>query len=161
MSANEINTTFTVGEKTLSREDIALLAVAIATEKKAVRPVVMDLKNLGAFTELFTIVSASNPRQVYAVAEGIRQFFKNDLGLLPISVDGLESCTWVLIDYGFLFIHIFQEPTRELYQLEQLWSKAHLISVEEEKCQSLYKEVSELSASLKENETEFSQNTIL
>jgi ribosome-associated protein len=80
---------------------------------------------------------------------------------MPVSVDGLESCTWVLIDFGFLFVHVFQEPTRELYQLEQLWSKAHLIPVEEEKYQALYKEVLELTTALETNETELSQNSML
>ncbi len=161
MNGNEIKTTTTVGEKELSHEDVAMLAIAIATEKKAVRPVIMDLRSVGAFTELFAIVSASNQRQVYAVAENIRQFFKRHLGIMPVSVDGLESCTWVLIDYGFLFVHIFQEPTRELYQLEQLWNKAHVIPVAEDKCQALYHEVLEITTSLETNDTELTQNPML
>ena len=161
MNGNEIKTTTTVGDKELSHEDVAMLAIAAAIEKKAVRPVVMDLRSVGAFTELFAIVSASNQRQVYAVAEGIRQFFKHHLGIMPVSVDGLESCTWVLIDYGFLFIHVFQEPTRELYQLEQLWNKAHIIPVIEDKCQALYHEVLEITSSLESKDSELSQNPML
>lgn len=161
MNGNEIKTTTTVGCKELSHEEVAMLAIAVATEKKAVRPVIMDLRSVGAFTELFAIVSASNQRQVYAVAEGIRQFFKHQLGIMPVSVDGLESSTWVLIDYGFLFVHVFQEPTRELYQLEQLWSKAHIVPVVEEKCKALYSEVLEITNSLEGNDSEFSQNPML
>lgn len=163
MNGNEIKTTTIIGEKELSHEDLAMLAIAVATEKKAVRPVLMDLKNVGAFTELFAIVSASNQRQVYAVAEGIRQFFKNNLGIMPVSMDGLESCTWVLIDYGFLFVHVFQEPTRELYQLEQLWNKAHIIPIIENKCQALYSEILEITTSLESSDSEFSpsQNSML
>ncbi len=118
--------------------EFALLAIAVAIEKKAVRPVVMDLRPQGGFTEFFAIVSAANARQVYAIAESIHQFFKKNLGILPLAKDGLESCTWVLIDYGFLFVHIFQESTRELYQLEQLWNKAHFLSVTEDEYLPLY-----------------------
>jgi ribosome-associated protein len=160
VNGNDIKTTTKIGDKELSHEDLAMIAIAVATEKKAVRPIVMDLKDIGAFTELFAIVSASNPRQVYAVAESIRQFFKHNLGVSPVSVDGLESCTWVLIDYGFLFIHVFQEPTRELYQLEQLWSKAHIIPLAEDKCQALYNEVVEINTSLKSSEAESLANQI-
>ncbi|APJ02783.1 ribosome silencing factor [Silvanigrella aquatica] len=160
MNANTMKTTITVGDKELSHEDLAMLAIAVALDKKAVRPTAMDLRSVGAFTELFSIVSASNPRQVYAVAEAIRQFFKSRLGIMPVSVDGLESCTWVLIDYGFLFVHVFQEPTRELYQLEQLWSKAHIIPVSEEKCQELYQEVVENTNTVLSGESEFSQNSM-
>jgi len=161
VNGNEVKLITKIGDKELSHEEIAMLAIAIATEKKAVRPVMMDLRNVGAFTELFAIVSASNQRQVYAVAESIRQFFKHNLGISPVSVDGLESCTWVLIDYGFLFVHVFQEPTRELYQLEQLWSKAHIIPVAEDNCKSLYNEVVEISHSLKTSEPESLTNQMM
>ncbi|RDB37201.1 ribosome silencing factor [Spirobacillus cienkowskii] len=152
------NTFLKIGDKELSQEELAMLSIAVAMDKKAVRPVMMDLKNLGAFTELFAIVSASNQRQVYAIAEHIRQTFKQCLGLSPISVDGLESSSWVLIDYGFLFVHIFQEPTRDLYQLEQLWSKARFIDIDEEKCQLLLNEVNKISNDLNAREIDCSED---
>lgn len=133
---------YILGGREYTHEDLTKLSIAVACDKKAVRPTILDLRNLStAFTELFAIVSAANNRQVYAIAEEIRLFFKNTFGLNPVAVDGMEACTWVLLDYGFMFIHIFQEPTRELYQLEQLWSKARNISVAEEDFVPLYKEV--------------------
>lgn len=150
------NTNYAIGEKVYSHEELAMLALSLAAEKKAVRPLIMDLRSQGAFTEYFAIASAQNSRQVYAAAEEIRQFFKTHLGLKPVSVDGLENSTWVLLDYGFLFVHIFQEATRDLYQLEQLWSKAHLIDVSEEKLAQSYKEAVML---IKENSSESLQET--
>lgn len=139
--SNQETVQYRLGEKEYSHEELALLAVAVACEKKSHRPVILDLRNLSsAFTEIFAIVSAGNNRQVYAVAEEIRMFFKNAFGLNPVATDGLETCTWVLIDYGFMFIHIFQEPTRDLYQLEQLWSKARHIPSSEDIFQPLYQQ---------------------
>lgn len=140
-----------LGTRNFTREETALIAIAVAMERKSFRPVLLDLRAQGAFTEMFAIVSAVNARQVTAIAEGIRLFFKNTFGLNPIGVDGLESQTWVLIDYGFLFIHVFQEPTRELYQLEQLWSKGRLIPLHEEEIQKLFNEVKTLAASSADN----------
>lgn len=142
----ELQTTFSLGERRFSREEMAVLAIAAAMDKKAVRPVLLDLRSQGSFTEYFAIVSASNARQVAAVAEGIRMFFKHTFGLQALSVDGMESQTWVLLDYGFLFVHVFQEPTRELYQLEQLWSKGRLVELTEESATSLYTEAKALAA---------------
>lgn len=110
-----------------SNEEVALLAARLALEKKATNPVVLDLRNVGAFSEFFTIVSVANSRQAVAVAEDVVSFFKSQMGLRPVAVDGIETGTWVLIDYGFLFIHIFQEDVRQKYQLEQLWSKARML----------------------------------
>jgi ribosome-associated protein len=145
-NVRELQTTFPIGERRFSREDMAVLAIAAAMDKKAARPVLLDLRSQGAFTEYFAIVSATNARQVSAVAEGIRMFFKQAFGLQALSVDGMESQTWVLLDYGFLFVHVFQEPTRELYQLEQLWSKGRLVEFTEESATALYGEAKALAA---------------
>jgi ribosome-associated protein len=115
----------------VSPEDFALLAIGAGIERKAFAPVLLDLRNQHAFTEYFAILSANNPRQVAAVAEGIKTFCREQLGVRPLSVDGMESLNWVLIDFGFLFIHIFQTETRSIYRLEEVWSKARLIPVDE------------------------------
>jgi ribosome-associated protein len=129
------------GDRILEREELVKLALAIGLEKKAVRPVAMDLRPQGAFTEYFAILSATNARQVAAVAEEIRLFFRDQLGIQPVSIDGREAKTWILLDYGFLFVHVFQEPTRELYALEQLWSKGRFIQATEDELASLLAEV--------------------
>lgn len=129
------------GDRILEREELVQLALAIGLEKKAMRPVALDLRPQGAFTEYFAILSATNARQVAAVAEEIRLFFRDQLGIQPVSIDGRESCTWILLDYGFLFVHVFQEPTRELYALEQLWSKGRFIPTTEEELGHLLSEV--------------------
>jgi len=113
-------------------EKIAQLAVSIATEKKAFSPVILDIKSLGGCSDYFVIVSANNPRQVSAVAESIRSLFKKHLSLKPIQIDGLETSSWVLLDYGFLFIHIFLEETRTKYGLEELWAKGLHVPLEED-----------------------------
>jgi ribosome-associated protein len=153
-SERDQQSTFPIGERRFDREQMAILSVAAAMDKKAFRPVLLDLRTQGAFTEYFAIVSASNSRQVSAVAEGVRMFFKHTFGLQPLSVDGMESQTWVLLDYGFLFVHVFQDPTRELYQLEQLWSKGRLVSFTEESANALYGEVRTLAAAAASTDAE-------
>lgn len=139
-SGTDISKSFRLGDREFTTEEMSILAVAAGMEKKAFRPVVMDLRSQGAFMEFFTILSATNARQVGAIADGIRMFFKTNFGMHPLAMDGVESLTWVLLDYGFFFVHVFQEPTRELYQLEQLWSKGRLLPLSEEVVQSLYAE---------------------
>lgn len=119
-------------------EDFVKLAAAAALDKKATRPVILDLRHQGAFTEFFLVVSAANARQASAIANGIRVFFKETFGLRPVSSDGFEGLTWVLLDYGSFFIHVFQEPTRELYQIEQLWNKARIVPLSEDAVTKLY-----------------------
>ena len=139
--AKQKNEVIKAGERILEREELVKLALAIGLEKKATRPLAIDLRSQGAFTEYFAILSAANGRQVAAVAEEIRIFFRDQLGLQPVSIDGREARTWILLDYGFLFVHVFQEPTRELYALEQLWSKGRYMTPTEQELSALLSEV--------------------
>lgn len=122
-------------------EEMALFAVAEALEKKATCPVILDLKESVSFTDYFVIVSASNPRQAYAIAESVRMYFKRHFEFFPMSIDGLDSSTWILLDYGFMFVHVFVETSREVYGLERLWSKAPMVPISEEHLEKLLKKI--------------------
>lgn len=136
-----------------STEELVKLAAAAALEKKASRPVILNLRNQGTFTDYFLIVSAANPRQALAVADAIRMFFKETFDLMPVSMDGLDVGTWVLLDYGSFFVHVFQEPTRELYQLEQLWSKAVMVPVQEGAVTEFYNTVKQAHPRLRQDDS--------
>ena len=114
-----------------STEELGLLAVALALEKKATKPVLLDLTSQSVFADYFAIFSVDNSRQAVAVAESIRLFFKEAFGLQPLSSDGLESNNWILLDFGGIFVHVFQETSRQYYKLEQLWAKAKIVDVSE------------------------------
>lgn len=127
----------TTPETPFTTEELSIIAIAAGMEKKAVRPVLLDLRPVEAFVDFFAILSASNTRQVAAVTEAIRVFMKKELGLQPIAVDGIESSTWILLDYGAFFVHVFLDTTREIYKLEQLWSKGRFVELCEEAANEL------------------------
>lgn len=112
-------------------ETLAKLAASTALEKKASQPVILDIRQLGGCTDYFVILTAQNPRQALAIAEAIRLSFKNLYGVKAPKIDGLETGSWVLMDYGFLFVHIFLEDARHQYELEKLWAKGLSVPISE------------------------------
>lgn len=89
------------------------------------------MENLVSYTDLFILCTASNPRQVKAIADHVRQVAKHQLDRLPEGVEGMESARWVLVDFGDVVIHIFDGPLRGFYNLDGLWADAPRLPVPE------------------------------
>jgi ribosome-associated protein len=51
----------------------------------------------------------------------------------PLSIEGLKHSHWVLMDYGDIIIHIFENETRMYYELEKLWIDAKRVILQEER----------------------------
>ncbi len=78
------------------------------------------------------ICSGENPVQIKTIAETIQENFSKSK-VFPIGREGLDRSRWVLIDYGDLVIHIFDEETRAYYDLESLWMDAPKIQIEKKR----------------------------
>ena len=106
----------------------AHVALAAALDKKALEPVLLDVRGLCSYANYILILSGRSDRQVDAISEGIREGMKQTASLL--GSEGIGSGQWALMDYGDLVIHVFHHPTREHYDLEGLWIDAPRIAIE-------------------------------
>ena len=102
----------------------ARLAAAAADDKRADDIVVLDVGDIISVTDAFVIASAPNTRLVRTIVDAVEERLRVDARSRPRAVEGLDSATWVLLDYGDLVVHVFLEETRQYYRLEQLWSDA-------------------------------------
>lgn len=59
-----------------------------------------------------------------ALAEGVEDRFREDLDLKPLRSEGRSEGEWILLDFGDIIVHLFQEKQREYYGLERLWADA-------------------------------------
>ena len=103
----------------------------LAIDKKAVDPVILELKELSTIADYFVICSGDNKAQIKAIAESIDEYFSKKK-VFPIGREGLDFARWVLIDYGDIVIHIFNQETRGYYDLEKFWIDAPRIDVNEQ-----------------------------
>lgn len=107
----------------LSALDTALQSAEAADNKKAFNITILDLRRLEFITDYFVICSGSNITQVSAIADGIGQTLAKN-GTHPSHIEGQSEASWILMDYGDVVVHIFDEQTRLHYALEKLWSEA-------------------------------------
>jgi len=100
-----------------------LRAVEATQEKLALDVTVLKLTGLGAFAEYFLLCSGQSTPQIQAIGDAVDE----RLGKEHIRLahrEGKAGAEWVLLDYGFLVVHIFSEAARQYYDLERLWRSA-------------------------------------
>ncbi len=83
----------------------------------------LEVTEFCSFADYFIICSGGSRRHVLALAQHVEEALAQ-AGLKPLGVEGLEEGQWVLMDYNTLVVHIFMQPVREFYNLEDLWSEA-------------------------------------
>jgi ribosome-associated protein len=99
------------------------IALDAASEKKAVEPIVLDLREIASFTDYFVITSGTNARQVQAIADAVIEELKKK-GTRALRTEGYNTGEWVLVDYGDFIVHVFDGKSRQFYDLERLWRDA-------------------------------------
>ena len=109
--------------------DGAMRALELALDKKALEPVLLDVRDLCSFCNYQLVVSGRSDRQVDAIADGISAGLKQE-GLRAIGSEGARSGQWSLLDYGDFVIHVFLHSAREHYDLEGLWNDAPRVQIE-------------------------------
>lgn len=109
-------------------EDIVACVANSCFEAKGKDISILDLSKVSDLASHFVIVSARSDRQAQGICNRILHDLAN-IGLVPLSIEGLENGQWVLLDLGEVLVHIFYEPLREYYDLEGLWAKAKRVSL--------------------------------
>ncbi len=108
--------------------DLARQCVWAAQEKKALDPIILDLRNISTITDYLVVCSAQSEPQIKAIANGVEIALKENHERHPLAVDGFPTSQWIVIDYGDVMFHIFHEQKRGVYALEDLWSDAPQVS---------------------------------
>lgn len=90
-------------------------------DMKATNIVFINVKDISSVTDVMVIASGTSNRHVKSVAESVIEQCKKS-GHEILGAEGQDSSEWVLVDLGFVLVHVMQEQTRSFYELEKLWS---------------------------------------
>jgi ribosome-associated protein len=105
---------------------LAIDIAAAALEKKAVGLEIIDVAGRTDYADFLVLMSGRSDRQVAALAEGIEEELRKS-GRRAHNVEGREGARWILIDFGDVVVHVFQEEIRPMYDLEGLWEDARRV----------------------------------
>ena len=88
----------------------------------------IDVGDVLSVCDYFVITSGANPRRIKAICESVIEGVRAAGGPAPLSTEGQDARSWVLLDFGDFVVHVFSEADREYYQLERLWSDCPRLS---------------------------------
>ena len=114
----------------LTATERSLKCAELALDKKALNVKILEIGRISSIADFLVIASGRSDKQTQAIADSIRQGLKK-FGK-ALDVEGVKEGKWIVIDYGDIIVHIFQEDIRRYYNLDELWSMAARIPVQEE-----------------------------
>ena len=87
---------------------------------------VLDLTKVTPIFDYFVITTGTSRRQMISIAEAADQLMKS-AGSKRIGMEGHETATWLLHDYGDIVLHVLDAESRQNYSLERLWADAETV----------------------------------
>lgn len=110
--------------------EVALAAAVAIDDKKGLDIALLDISELLVVTDVFVIASGTSNRHVRTLADEVEADLKVAVDRSPLRREGREHSRWVLLDYGDVVVHVFDQETRDYYELERLWADAPVIEYE-------------------------------
>lgn len=103
---------------------LAMAAARTARDNRGQDIVLLDMRGITPEFDYFVIVTGNSRRQLHAISEEIDRELEQEMGDKRLGIEGYSESRWILLDYGSVVMHLFDEETREYYSLEDLWDGA-------------------------------------
>ena len=104
--------------------ELAKVAAAAANEKKVEDMVLIDVSEISDICDYFLICTAANSRLADSVIDEVEEKVGINCAQKPLSIEGREDKTWILMDYGAVLVNVFLPEQRDFYRLDKLWGDA-------------------------------------
>ncbi len=107
----------------------AARAAQTAEELQGRDVLVLDMRKLTTLFDYFVLATGTSRRQLHAMCDEIDRVLQTEMGDQRIGLEGYEdNSRWIVMDYGDLVVHLFDEQTRAYYALEELWAQAKRVN---------------------------------
>ena len=108
----------------------ALAAARTADNNRGRDIVILDLRELTPVFDYFVLATGSSRRQLHAISEEIDEVLREQFNDHRLGIEGYVDSRWILLDFGDVVVHMFDDETRKYYALEELWAGAKRVPFE-------------------------------
>ena len=115
---------------TVSTEKMmAQIACKAIDDKKGQDIKVIDIHNVSVIADYFVIASGTNSNQVQAIVDNVEELLGR-AGFEAKQIEGNRNSSWILMDYGDVIVHVFDEENRLFYDLERIWRDGKVLEMD-------------------------------
>lgn len=107
-------------------KQLALEIAKAAMDKHADALEIINVIGKSSYADFIIICSGRSTRQVEAIIDGVQGELKKQK-VHPLGIEGRQHCQWVLIDFGDVIFHAFEDDKRGFYDLDGLWIDAERV----------------------------------
>ena len=105
----------------LPSRELAEIAVKALDSKKGKEIRLIRIDKITTLAEYFVICTGTSNTHVNALCDAVEKEL-TEKGEEPLHREGYRGGTWVLLDYGCVVVHVFNDEARKFYSLEHLWA---------------------------------------
>ena len=115
---------------TVSTEKMmAQIACKAIDDKKGQDIKIIDIHNVSVIADYFVIASGTNSNQVQAIVDNVEEQLGR-AGFESKQIEGNRNSSWILMDYGDVIVHVFDEENRLFYDLERIWRDGKVLEMD-------------------------------
>jgi ribosome-associated protein len=107
-----------------------LAAARTAADNRGRDIVILDLRELTTEFDFFVLATGTSVRQLHAVSEEIDHTLEDQMHDRRLGIEGYQQSRWILLDYGDVVVHLFDDEARRYYALDELWCGAKRVPFE-------------------------------
>ena len=105
-----------------------MAAARTAEENRGGDVAVLDMRGMTTEFDYFVLATGNSRRQLHAISEEIDEVLEKEFGDKRLGIEGYAESRWILLDFGDVVVHLFDDETRRYYDLENLWAGAKRVA---------------------------------
>ena len=112
-----------------TKEQAHLIAKALSS-KKGLDVEVIKISDVSVLADYIVIATGTSSTHVKALADEVE--YQLDEACFSVShVEGHRGNGWILLDYIDIIVHVFDDKSREYYNLERLWEDGTVVKFDD------------------------------
>ena len=109
----------------------ALACAWIIANYKGINIKAFDVSKTSSLCDYNIMATATNTTQAQTMIDEIKENLKRH-GSVVVSLEGMDSGEWILLDLGDVIVHIFQDFSRDVFNLDELWKDQEQLDIPQE-----------------------------